>query len=148
MCKKQRGYTLIEVIVVLALLGIVAGVAVSSYHLLRKYQVEAVVGEIEDVLYLAQHTAHFENTSTFVEVKKKHNTYFFQCDNQNILEKEVAIPVGMVVTIHTEDGRLSFKKDLTPVKGGTISVVDQRTGRQIRITLLPVTGKVTRYYDS
>lgn len=146
--RKCNGFTLVEMLIVIAIIGIMSVTMVGSGLGIERYVYKGFTEEIAEMVQTAQQMATFRNESAILMLGTKNGqkTFELRRGKQNI-EKQLMIPPKVSVQIQTTEKELQFEQDMSPTKGGTICIKHQGLKEEVHMTLLPATGKVTLYND-
>ncbi len=142
---EQRGYTLIEVIVVIALLGIVLSSINISTKWVQNVQFKTAVRQVEEGLIYVRQAA--------VKTGKQYNLYCFS--NRVLIRRGVEKPIytiylskGMSIPDNITGKHLIFRGSMASPKTGTISIIHQGIKQQADITVYIATGKIAVKYKA
>jgi prepilin-type N-terminal cleavage/methylation domain-containing protein len=146
----QRAFTLVELIIVLAVVGVLAGIAVPRYaNFLTRRRVEAAANRIIVDLALAQRQARLTGTSQEVKFDITRNTYrlanFADPDHAGVAYEaalwDQPYQTSIISAEFDGDAILAFDAYGAPDSGGTVVV---RAGdRQITINVDAFTGRAS-----
>lgn len=141
--KKIMGYTLIELIVVIALIGIVLSVAVPSFEIILRTSEKKELMEFKRDLIFARNSAVMERQTYFIVLDNEKNLYRIERpikEGQNIIKMKKFVN-GIVLKTNNLDDNIAFYPTGSPDKAGTIQLSNKK-GERIDITITPATGKV------
>lgn len=151
---KEKGISLIEVVVVIALIGILSLGARTSAKQMERVKFRALVNQIKLTMHAAQQHAHLEGNRVRITNYKRLPSYqqYFSVTVKDQYYYAIPIPSNIQVTFGREDtqgvsNELSFYQNMSPTQGGTVIISHLDLSEQVRITLRPVTGKLTLYED-
>ena len=142
---KQRGYSLIEVVIVIALIGITVGTICTSVRWIQTMQFKASVRQVEEGLTYVRQAA--------VKTGKQYNLYCFS--NRVLVRQGVEKPIytiylgkGMMIPDHITGKHLIFRGSMASPKTGTITIRHQSIRQQADITVYIATGKIAVKYKA
>lgn len=155
---KQDGFTLMEMIIVLAILSLTSFVAIGSMTSFKTYEFLKFANQVEQMVQQAQQNAVLKNNTYEIAYKYDKGKGAMQSIKETFIEESLDVPEGVTVLIGSKDhyqegdfvpqssgGRIKFAKDMSPSKGGTITLQRKGINGKIQITIRPVTGKTTLY---
>ena len=145
---KEKGFTLIEMVTVIAILGIVSMFSIGAYTYQAKHEMKALTEYMGQTIQVIQQKASLENAKYTLSVEiEKGKTYIEVIGNRvRILQYE--IPKTLEVVFQTDfidRSKIEFARDMSPTSAGTIYVKHRYLPYQIKMTVRPVTGIVTIY---
>lgn len=143
----KKGYTLVELIVVLALMGIVLSVAIPSVSLIFNTAEKGELMEFRRDIIFARNRAVMENRIYILMISIAENRYLITGDyslNHTIREKEFSH--GNSFTKNNLESSIIFYPTGSPNKAATIRLTNRKK-QNIEITITPATGKVNLKID-
>lgn len=148
---KQRGFTLIEVIIVIAIISLVSIGGVNSYTYFAKQELERFAERTKETIQIMQQSAAMENKTYTFYKKKVNKAYIVQIDCNTTEFLRYDIPDSIEMWIGSADDyigrteKIIFAQDMSPSRSGTIVLEHKTLLYHIKITVRPVTGLVTIY---
>ncbi len=141
----KKGYTLFETVLCIMIMGILYITILSGNNMLERIRFTQQVNTIERHIVAAQSLAHTKQMPyTVIFVNRKMYV-------KEGLKTIYAVPIqkNISLSVHTNspDNVIFFRRDLSPVYCGTITLTSKKIGKQARITVRPVTGKTKVYYE-
>ncbi|NLN07165.1 MAG: prepilin-type N-terminal cleavage/methylation domain-containing protein [Firmicutes bacterium] len=139
----DKGFTMLEVLIVLLLLAIVAALAVPAVAALSTWQLQAAVREMVSDMREVRETAITHGLTCSLVFYEIGGRYRLNLPGGTIWRE---LPQGVsyaAVNFLGVDGRptLAFRYTGAPNRGGHLALIDQR-GRKKYIIVTPVTGRV------
>ena len=142
---KQKGYTLVELVVVIAVISITIGSIMGSVKWFQNIQFKLAVGQVEDALIYVRQAA--------VKTGKQYNLYCFS--NRVLVRQGVEKPIytiylskGIRIPDNITGKHLIFRGTMASPKTGTITLINEDIEQQADITVYIATGKVAIKYKS
>lgn len=141
----KKGFTLLETVLCIMIMSVLYIALQSGNQMLERIKFTQQANTIERHIVAAQSLAHI-----------KHKPYTVLFINQKMYVKEglktvycVRIDKNISLSVHTNspDNVIFFRRDLSPVYCGTITLTNKIIKREARITVRPVTGKTKIYYS-
>ena len=142
---KQKGYTLVELVVVIAIISITLGTVLNSVNDIQKMAFRGSVREVEEALVYVRQAA--------VKTGRQYNVYCFS--NRILVRQGVNKPL---YTIHLSRGtyipdnitgkHLIFRGSMASPKTGTITLINKEINEYVDITVYIATGKIAVKYKS
>ena len=146
--KNIKGYTLVEVIVVIALIGIVLSVAIPSFKIILRTSEKKELMEFKRDIIFARNSAVMENQNYYIELDIVENQYVIASSikkGQNTVKKKKLVN-GIVLKADNVNHIIAFYPTGSPDKAGTIELSNTK-GEKIYITITPATGKVNLKFN-
>lgn len=149
--KVGKGFTLMEMVVVIAIIGIMSIGVVSGSQILYKRQMEDVAKEVQLIVEVMQQEAALRNIQCRLMKTTRASQDVLLVEAEGRIEKEYVIPSPIKLYIGTESNPfasgkvISFNQDLSPSNSGTITIRHQTFPYKLKMTVRPVTGLVTIY---
>ena len=146
--KKGKGYTLVELIVVIALVGIVLSISIPSIKIIFTTSEKKELMEFKRDLIFARNSAVMENKVYSIDLDIVENQYFIRKSNKNgkKLIKKKKFVNGIVLKEDNLDHYITFYPTGSVEKAGTIRL-SNRKKEKIYITITPATGKVNLKFN-
>jgi MSHA pilin protein MshC len=153
--KQERGFTAIELILVIVILGILAAIAYPRFQGLQGIRVSAAAQEIAGVIRYAQSQAISTAYNYKVYFYASTNSYsVYQVNRSSGAETIISNPLkagNYPVALNTDYPGVTISADYTvafdylgaPVTGGGGSVTVSGGGNSMTISVLANTGRVT-----
>lgn len=139
--KRQKGYTLIELIIVLALFGILINLVFINFSVLDKFKTKQELKQLRrDILY-TRNQAIVKGKAYYFELDYDENGYYILIDGQKI--KIVNFESGLKL-VRTPFKTVIFERTGVPSKAGTI-VLKSKEGKRFEARITPVIAKVKIY---
>ena len=142
---KQKGYTLVELVVVIAVISITIGSIMGSVKWFQNIQFKLAVGQVEDAIIYVRQAA--------VKTGKQYNLYCFS--NRVLVRQGVEKPIytiylskGIRIPDNITGKHLIFRGTMASPKTGTITLINEDIEQQADITVYIATGKVAVKYKS
>lgn len=149
-----KGMSLLEVLLVMLLIGIITTSTLSSVRMVEEAKFTCLGQEVEMALHTAQQRAHLQNKRVRISHYIAYPGYKHQLcmTAQTKLLYTITMPKNIKLYVGSKDyasvfglGELAFYADMSPTKGGTITLLHQELQKIIQITVRPATGKLTLY---
>lgn len=142
---KQKGYTLVELVVVIAVISITIGSIMSGIKWFQNIQFKLAVGEVEDALIYVRQAA--------IKTGKQYNLYCFS--NRVLVRQGVEKPIytiylskGIRIPDNITGKHVIFRGAMASPKTGTITLINEDIKQRADITVYIATGKVAVKYKS
>lgn len=140
---KQKGYTLVELVVVIAVISITIGSIMGGVKWFQNIQFKLAVGEVEDALIYVRQSA--------IKTGKQYNLYCFS--NRVLVRQGIEKPIytiylsrGIKIPNNITGKHLIFRGSMASPKTGTITLINEDIKQQADITVYITTGKVAIKY--
>lgn len=147
---KSRGYTLIEILIVIVIISIVASVATLTIHFNRNKQIEAFANQLTDLISLAENDAMLRDTVFGVAITPK-AVQFFEWDEKNhawqastekvFRDKNLLDEMQVALTIHQDTIPLDGKPHLIISPSGDLPAFTLALGNKNQAPLYEVIGE-------
>lgn len=146
--KKRKGYTLVELIVVIALIGIVLSISIPSIKIIFTTSEKKELMEFKRDLIFARNSAVMENKVYSIDLDIVENQYFIRKSNKNgqKLIKKKKFVNGIVLKEDNLGHNVTFYSTGSVEKAGTIRL-SNRKNEKIYITITPATGKINLKFN-
>lgn len=141
---KSQGYTLLEIIVVLALLAILLSIAVPSIRIIGNFEEKNEIKSFRRDIISIKNKAIMEGTIYILSIERKNNRYVITSGGKTI--KDVKFIHWEILTGNTFNNKIKFKATGSPEMGGTLRLKNKK-GKVIKLTIQPVTGKLNIYEE-
>lgn len=143
----KYGYTLVELLVVLALIGIVLSIAIPSINLIFVNFEKKELMEFKRDMNFARNRALMENGVYTIRIDIPGNKYYIleESDKKSVV-KEKEFSNGIRFTVNNLDHSISFYPTGSTSKVGTIRLTNKKD-QDIEITITMATGKVNLKID-
>lgn len=142
MSARDQGFTLMELLLVLLIIGMLGGFGLSFYKGMEKIELSATANHMQSLIRSAQIKANGEGVTHIVSFYHSQGKCFHLANTKAIDILAMPSKISMKKT-NFPQGKLYFRGKLSPSRGGTI-VLDSKS-YQSKITVLPVTGRVKVY---
>lgn len=146
MYKSKKGFTLIELIVVIAIISIILGMAAPSSNVIRKSKEKSELKELKRDIEYARDNAIFHNQVYSVIFYVNENRYVIKSNKNNIIKKKTLSSDLKILRTNFINDRIIFSYIGAPNRGGTISLTNSK-GEIINVTVRPATGKAFIYAE-
>jgi len=126
--KAQSGFTLVEILVVVALIGIIFSIAIGNYFRLNeKKTIEANIKEIYSILMKARNVASNTNTPRLVVLAANQLQTGADADGDNVIDGPSAVTNfqlfgAMAITSNVNPSLVSFDRRGLTTNNQTISI--------------------------
>ena len=129
---KQKGYTLVELVVVIAVISITIGSIMGSMKWFQNIQFKLAVGEVEDALIYVRQAA--------IKTGKQYNLYCFS--NRVLVRQGVEKPIytiylskGIRIPDNITGKHVIFRGAMASPKTGTITLINEDIKQRADITV-------------
>ena len=133
------GYTLIELIVVLALISIVFSIAVPSLGFIREFKEEHQIRQLKNDILFARNQAIVKGKTYTVQFDFIRNGYVILVSGET--QKRVILEEGLELIKSMDVIEFSFSRTGVPRKSGTIKLKNSKN-KIYEVVVTPVVGKV------
>lgn len=137
----KLGYTLVEIILVLALMGIVASIVSPSVKIISTYREEIEIKELKKDIMFTRNKAIMEKSIYTMTLNRKENKYSIYNTSKGFLVKEKNLRDGIVIVADNFNQSIVFYPTGAPRKAGSIRLMNSKK-ENIIITIIPATGRV------
>lgn len=145
-----RGYTLIEILIVIVIISIVASVATLSIHFNRNKQIEGLANQVTDLILLAENDAMMRsqvlgvgftaNTMQFFEWDEKKNVWQ-PAPEKNFQPKKLLEDLSVTLSINSNDVPLDGTPQLIISPSGDLPAFTLSLGNKNQAPLYQVIGE-------
>ena len=135
---KNDGFTLFEIITVLSLMGILSAICVPKINTDFGYMDKAAEELLADVRFIQMEAMKNPAKTYQITVNPLERKYYLRDEIKVI--KTVALKERYSID-YTGNGSLYFKSEGTPVHAGTFTILDGKTKKSKRVTVVPTTGR-------
>lgn len=150
----KKGFSLLEVSLVILLTSILTIGMLTNMKTIEIARFNSLGQQVKMMLHAAQQKAHMEHKN--VRVAHYIDYPSFQTElcvtAQARIYQVLRMPKDVKLYIGSKDyevindlGELAFFSDMSPTRGGTITLVHEKLRKKIQITVRPATGKLTLY---
>lgn len=140
--KTRQGYTLLEILVVLALISIILSIAIPSIKVIGNFEEKKEMKNFRRDIISARNMAIIEGSIYVLTIYEKDNSYIIKSKGKVI--KNIKLAYWEIMPENTLDSKIKFLSTGSPDKGGTIGLKNKRK-KITKLTILPVTGKLNVY---
>lgn len=138
--KAKKGYTLIEIVVVIALLGIILSIALPNMNFYKKFMEKQEIAEFRKDLLYARSMAIIENTRYYVNFSKENNSYSINTGETSPTIKRKVFANGLKLN-NNEVGHFIFNPSGAAGNSNTIYIKSNRNQMYV-ISLSPATSRI------
>lgn len=135
---KKKGYTIIEIIVVLALFSVMFCIAFPSMKTFARLKEDKEVREFRRDIYFARNQAIVNNCPYYFVLDYDTGGYHIKKEDQVIERKKFK----NIALIRTSQVEFTFSGSGAPLVSGSVNIKTS-DGTKYRITVTPVTGKIS-----
>lgn len=146
---KIKGYTLVELIVVIALIGIVLSIAIPSIKMVFSTSEKKELMEFKRDLIFARNSAVMENGIYSIElniVKNQYSVINHKVSDKKLVKKKEFVN-GIILEADNLDHHVTFYPTGSVEKAGSIKL-SNRKNEKIYITITPATGKINLKFNN
>lgn len=149
--KEGKGFTLVELVVVMTIIGIMSVGFIGGTHMLYKRQMQDVAKEVQLIIEVMQQEAALRNIYCRLSKATRQEQEVLLVEAEGRIEREYVIPSPIKLYIGTESNpfvpgkAISFRQNLSPSESGTLTIMHRTFPYKLKITVRPVTGLVTIY---
>ena len=140
--KGLRGYTMMEIIIVLALFGILLSIVLPGYGMLDRFKTSQELKELRRDILHARNQAIVNGKTYYFKVDYDNNGYFITTDGTNI--KTVTLESGLKLLTTSNTRSIEFIRTGVPNGAGTIKLVSS-IGKKYDVSITPIIAKVNIY---
>ncbi len=146
--KDTKGFTLIEVILVVSILSILFTIPVLNTNYLLKFVERKEINELKEDIYYARNRAIVESKIYSVDILVDKNSYaIYTYDTYRKLIKSKKLKGNLKIKYTTiKNDELMFGYLGIPIETGTIVLINNRV-EEIKIAVTPVTAKINVYIE-
>ena len=138
--KNEKGYTLLELLVVIALIAIVLSVSIPSFKIVFNTAEKKELMELKKDLIYARNKAVMENDIYTIKLFIKQNRY--QIIKKGVIViKDKTMSAGIIIKENNISNIVDFYPTGAPSKAGTIELRNKKN-QVIFITINIATGKI------
>ncbi|ONI37543.1 hypothetical protein AN639_03700 [Candidatus Epulonipiscium fishelsonii] len=143
---KEKGFSFIETLLCVTIIAIIMRIPLFKIDFAENIAYKVVVDEIYQGIRQARERALASNKS--IKIKRTDEGVRFIFDNE--IYQEISVPSNIEVLFKNQEQtstirELEFSSNFSSVKAGTVYIKNINTSEQIRITIRPVSGKITLY---
>lgn len=145
---KEKGFTLIEMVTVIAILGIVSMFSIGAYTYQARHEMKVFTEYMGQTIQVMQQKASLENAKYTLSKGMEKNKTYMEVIGRGVRILQYEIPKTLEVafqTDFTDRSKIEFAQDMSPTSVGTIHVKHRYLPYQMKMTVRPVTGLVTIY---
>lgn len=139
--KTRLGYTLIEILVVLALLSILLSMAVPNLSLYKRMKENMELERLKKDLLFTRNSAILEGSDYYVTFYYIKNEYSIKNIKDNEVIKTVYFKNGIKINNKSKNIVFHFKSNGTIGNSDTILLTNSK-GQNFELKLTPVTGNI------
>jgi prepilin-type N-terminal cleavage/methylation domain-containing protein len=143
--KRNEGFTLIELIIVLSIILIVAAIVIPSFHITERYALKASAMELKSDIIYTRTRAVKDSKRCWIKIFKDSNLYYITSDAFGPHHKVVKLREGIEIeeAVFSTTDTIKFTIKGTTGSGGRICLRSKNF--RVKITVVPATGRVMIY---
>lgn len=138
----RQGYTLLEIIVVLVLIGILMSISIPSIKIIRNIEEKEEINIFRRDIISAKNKSITEGTIYILNIEANKNSY--NITNGGDIIKEVKFVHWQIMPGNTFGNEIKFYATGSPNKGGSLELKNKKN-KIIKLSVVPVTGKLNVY---
>lgn len=139
--RKNKGYTLIEILLVLALLSILLSMAVPNLSLYKKMKENMELERLKKDLLFTRNSAILEGIDYFVDFDYSTNSYSIRDSKYGKITKKIYFVNGIKLNNRAKVVTFHFKRSGTIGSSDTVMLKNSK-GKSLQLTLTPTTGSI------
>jgi prepilin-type N-terminal cleavage/methylation domain-containing protein len=142
----KRAYTLIEILIVLALISLIMAIAIPSFGIFNTIKENQEFSELKRDLLMSRHKAIVENCPYEVKIDLDKNMYeIYKTNNTNLIKsKTFESGLKFIRTVDTTTNVVIFSPSGSPSRSGSF-VLKKRNGDKYRFAIVVTSGKLNIY---
>ncbi len=141
----KRAYTLIEILIVLALISLIMAIAIPSFGILNTIKENQEFSELKRDLLMSRHKAIVENCPYEVKIDVDNNKYEITSSSSTLIKsKKFESGLKFIRTVDTTTSVVIFSPSGSPSRSGSF-VLKKRNGDKYRFAIVVTSGKLNIY---
>lgn len=141
----KRAYTLIEILIVLALLSIIIAIAIPSFGIINNIKEKQEFNELKRDLVSSRNKAIIENSPYEFIIDINANKYEIKNNNKVIKSKKLEYGLKFIRTVESTTNIVIFSPSGSPSRSGSF-VLKKKNGDRYRFAVVATSGKLNIYF--